>query len=52
MEILKEERSMAVEMEEKESKEIKHVIGGMSDLTIPEEDPIVFDSFPSEKEIE
>lgn len=49
MEILKEERSMAVEMEEKESQEIKHVIGGMSDLVIPEEDP---KSFPEGKESE
>lgn len=42
-----------MEMEEKESQEVsKHVIGGMSDLVIPEEDPIVCDSFFDTQESE
>lgn len=44
---------MVVEVEEKEGEVMaKHVIGGMSDLVIPEEDPIICDSFLDTKESE
>lgn len=42
-----------MEVEEKEGEVMaKHVLGGMSDLVIPEEDPIVCDSLPNSKESE